>query len=476
MVNNLMIRTNKTWSVYGIASFILCFLFSLSLTQRSSAQFNGGGFGGGGFSNASFSSSRAGYLPPSNSIFVEEFYNYHRHDIRLPEDDEAVSLDMRFGCPSANDREKVHYLQIGLATPRDRVLKEAKPINVCFVIDRSGSMAGDRISNVKNGLIKALESLRETDTVSIVTFATETETVIEPQNVSEISLLQEAIEGIHVNGKTNLAGGLVQGLKLVNQNFNPQHNNCLILLTDGLANVGETDSEEIISDAMPFIDQGVDITTIGVGSDFNHELMRQLATAGRGLLHFVNDDEDLEKVFVDEIDGLLSGAITDIKLSLQFETGLIVEHVYGFSPKSRPTSIRFDLDPIRAGTTEVVLLRCRVADNIRKPKSLAVRAHISFKTSDSKEEHEIQERIELRYDPVDFRRINPLSDPSVKRNTCIAVLADGIKVLAEQEEKGRFERAKPMLEERVNQVLERYPMGVDKEVQRVIDIAEGYMR
>lgn len=445
-----------------------------AIVQDSAAQISGG-FGGGGFSNGSFTSTRAGHLPPSKSIVIEEFFNFHRHDIRLPRSGESIALELRWGCSIATSDQRTHFLQVGLATPRDIDLNDAKPINVCFVIDCSGSMSGDRIENVKKGLLSAVELLRDFDTFSVVTFGNDAKTVIEPQRPRNLRLIRQAIEGIRVSGSTNMHAGLMEGLNLVRKNLDSHDNNRLILLTDGHANEGVTEAEEIIADSKPYLSQEIDIATIGVGSDFNFELMRKLARSGRGLLHFVADDDDIEKVFVDELDGLLSSAVTDLQLQLQFENGLFVEHIYGYSPIIDRDSIRFDLDPIRAGTTQVILLRCRVSDSVARAGTLRARATLDYHDVDADSPNSIEAESALRYRPFDFRRVNPLSDQSVRRNVSIAVLADAIKNMAILWEQRKYDEAEALVRERIEQVNSRYPMALDEEVRRVRDIALDYL-
>lgn len=459
----------------GTFAFLIVFSVGLFFECGTCAA-QGGGFGGGGFSSSSFSSTRAGHLPPADSIFIEEFFNYHRHDIRLPKADETIAMELRWGCSVANETNREHFLQIGLATARDRMLDDARPINLCFVIDRSSSMSGNRIENVKKAMLASLDVLRETDTVSIVVFAEGARTVVEPRRVGDGLLLREAIQGIRVGGSTNLCAGLMKGLAYVEKNFDSDHNNRVILLTDGRTNQGECDSEAIITKAKPFLERGIDLASIGVGSDFNHSLMRQLAESGRGLVHFVENDADIEKVFVDELDGLLSSATTDVTLRLQFEDGLRVDHIYGYSPILGREEIRFDLDPLRAGTTQVVLLRCRVADIVGERIALRVRATLEYTDTNTERKGTLQQQAALRFDPFDGRRLNPLSDAGVRRNVSIALLADAIKSMAVMWEQGKYPGARVLIRERLRLVESMYPMAMDDEVDRVRDIAREYLR
>ncbi|NQT40466.1 MAG: VWA domain-containing protein, partial [Planctomycetes bacterium] len=258
--------------------------------------------GQAGVSSAAVGMARAGLPPSAETVVVEEFMNYHRHDIPLPAKGGRVQLDVRWG--DAGGGEAV--LQVGLATPRIVKTKKMPPLNLALVIDHSGSMSGERIENLKKALLAFVGKLRDTDVVSIIGFNQEAAVLLAPTKRANLDRIHQVIETISAGGSTNMHAGLMLGYQQAREHFDKQKTNRVILLTDGIANTGVTEPERIVADSLKHNEHGVDLSTIGLGNDLNHRLLRQLAKSGRGMIHFVGDSEDIQKTFIDELDSLLA--------------------------------------------------------------------------------------------------------------------------------------------------------------------------
>lgn len=461
---------SRTTTVIG------CLIFAFVAIPGAKAQFGGGGFGGGGFSSASVASMRAGVCPPPSGIIVEEFYNYHFHDIPFPADKEAIALDVRWGAMRTNQAVRTAYLQVGMATKREVDLENVQPLNLSFVIDCSGSMEGDRIANVKRSLLTAIKKLRKSDRVSIVTFSDEAEVIYASHLVDDLKSLELAIEGVHTTGSTNLCAGLMLGYDQVRLHFDDRHNNRVIVLTDGIANAGVTDSEEIVRKSKTFHNNGITLSTIGLGENFNETLLRQLARSGNGLIHFVADDKDIKKVFVEELDGLLSGVARDVSLTIDLPKGLEIDHIYGYSPKLQTSQLRFDLDPLNSGTTQVILIRFRIADSIVDDAELPVKVHLKYFSIGADSDVSVIESAPLTFDSLDDTPIDPLVDSSVRRNVTIADIAQGMKQMSQLLEDEKPKVAAKHLQAELKVARKRYPMALDEKVVRTNDIANGYLK
>ncbi|MCH8187481.1 MAG: class I tRNA ligase family protein, partial [Proteobacteria bacterium] len=135
--------------------------------------------------------------------------------------------------------------------------------------------------------------------------------------------------------------------------------NRVILLTDGITNRGVTDPDQIAKGSLVYNDRGIDLSTIGVGQDLNHDLLSTLASSGRGLFHFVADSKDIEKVFDKEIQSLLSPVATKPKIEISFPTSVLVEKVYGYDAIIHGNKVTVELDNMNNGMTEVVLVKFR---------------------------------------------------------------------------------------------------------------------
>ena len=242
-------------------------------------------------SSMSSSALRAGIALKHTEIRVEELVNFHRHEISLPEWNQRVGFDTRSGKMA----DGKFAFQIGLATHRNVVAEHRPALNLVLVIDRSGSMSGDRIQNVKKSLLKLVGKLTSRDLISIVTYSDDARVCVETTQADKIQSIESAIRNIRAGGSTNLHAGLMKGYEIAKRNLDDARSSRVILLTDGLANRGVIDESEIASQSKTFNDQGIGLSTIGLGDSFNRSLLRELADAGRGAIHFVADAKDIQK-------------------------------------------------------------------------------------------------------------------------------------------------------------------------------------
>jgi Mg-chelatase subunit ChlD len=320
----------------------------------------------GGVSSMSVGMMRSGILLSPAEIKVEEFINYHRHDLPVPTD-QPLGLDVK--RMSYKDK---HYLQIGFATPRKVDFDKAPSLNLVLVVDCSGSMSGgNRMDRVRRGLMMLMERIRPSDRLSIVTFSDTAEVRLSACRKTDPKRIQTAINSLEPTRSTNLHAGLMLGYRIAKEQFDTERSNRVILLTDGIANVGEIDPEQIAKQSKAFNKQGIDLSTIGVGQDFNHDLLRELATAGKGAVHFVDDSSDLAKVFLDEFDSLLCPSARDIKLTI---TGIRKHNkpvVFGYQPTKIDSGLELKLENMSAGATQVVLLKFE--ESLDSPLDIKVR-------------------------------------------------------------------------------------------------------
>src|SRR6185436_18891181 len=177
---------------------------------------------------------------------------------------------------------------------------------------------------------------------------------------------------IEPNGSTNIHSGLMLGYAEAKKYFRKDATNRVILLTDGIANVGVTDPGRIAADSSACNGQGIDLSTIGVGLDLNNDLLRTLARSGRGLYHFISDYKDIDKVFVNEVQSLISSVAKRVEVRIEYGPGIQLEKIYGYQPRYGNGSVSVTLDDMNNGLTQVVMARFR-ADSVKTPIPVKVR-------------------------------------------------------------------------------------------------------
>jgi Ca-activated chloride channel family protein len=413
-----------------------------------------------------------GVLPASREVAVEEFVNYHRHQIGRPRAGEAVAMDVRWGNNQAAIGEEA-VLQIGFSTALANDRRELRPINISLVIDRSGSMAdADKLSRVKVALLNLVTQLRERDVISIVIFDSEAQVLMPARSLRDKESVKRLIRRIEPGSATNIHAGLMLGYHEVLKNYREGSTNRVILLTDGIANQGVTDPERIAQDSLRFNDRGIDLSTIGVGLDLNKDLLRHLAKSGRGLFHFVADAEDIEKVFIREVQSLVSPVASEPDLEIDYDDGLELVQLYGYEPLSRPGYIRLKLDNMNHGMTQVVLLRFRLTRRRPHDASLLVKVRLTYRDLDQK--RDVVKREDSFLSVRDYSPGDLLRDSEVGKNFSIAELAQAIREMAAACEEGRYRQAEGVLTAAIAQTYRRYPHSEDEDIKRTLVIAEKY--
>ena len=178
----------------------------------------------------------------------------------------------------------------------------AHGVNLALALDRSGSMGHQgRMLQAKMAAHGLIDQLHATDSVSVVTFASKAEVLATAVPGDNQSLLHDLIESVRVGGQTDLHSGWLAGAHQVAANFRQNGLNRVVLLSDGQANRGVTNPEQIVAHVGTLGRTGVGTTTVGVGVDFNEELLEAMAEAGDGNYHYAPQAEDLPGLFAAEL-------------------------------------------------------------------------------------------------------------------------------------------------------------------------------
>ncbi len=265
-----------------------------------------------------------GSLPPRESVRVEEYVNAFDYDYDEPRR-ESLGISIE-GGPSPFDDDN-HLVRIGIQS--ERLDEDDRPAAaLTFVIDTSGSMdQGGRLELVKEALEELVEELDESDTVAIVEFDDDPSIVLEPTRVDDVDDILRAINRLSPGGSTNVEGGLELGYDLAGDAFDDDKVNRVILLSDGVANVGLTDPDGLAEMIRRDADRGINLLTVGVGmGNFNDVLMEQLADQGDGFYAYVDTEDEAERLFEDDLTATLVTLALDAKVQVEFDEDIVEEY------------------------------------------------------------------------------------------------------------------------------------------------------
>jgi Ca-activated chloride channel family protein len=257
-------------------------------------------------------------LPQQASVRVEEFVNYFDYDSYSgPSDDTPFAVHME-AMPDPF-RQGRHILRVGVqGKDVDRSQREA--VHLTFLVDVSGSMSSaDKLGMAKKALHMMVDQLREDDTVALATYAGRTARVLEPTTALNKREIHAAIENLSAGGSTAMSSGIDIAYDMAAQSFQEGHENRVVVLSDGDANVGRTSWDDMLSQIKGHADRGITLSTIGLGTgNYRDTLMEQLANKGDGNNFYIDSQAQAQRVFVEELPGTMVTIARDVKIQVEF--------------------------------------------------------------------------------------------------------------------------------------------------------------
>jgi Ca-activated chloride channel homolog len=248
----------------------------------------------------------------------------------LPPGDK-VAFTGHLTCPAVSTAGGKVYLRLAIAAC-DRHRSARKPVNLCVVLDRSGSMSDEsKINYAKAALYALVDQLHKDDIFSLVIYDDVVEVLRTASRVgSDKEEIRSLVEEITPRGSTNLGGGMTEGFRQAEKNTGREYINRVILLSDGLANQGITDPHRLQSIARKQRDHAISLSTIGVGLEYNENLMVGLSENGGGNYYFLESSRNLASVLRKEFDRLGDVMAQNVIIELDLGRGVRLLDAIGY--------------------------------------------------------------------------------------------------------------------------------------------------
>jgi len=263
--------------------------------------------------------------------------------------------------------DQAYYVRLDI-TPDQGLPTSRLPLNLCLVVDRSTSMQGRRIQQIKEAIRQIIDKLQPQDALSLVTFSDRAEVLIEGQQNIDKTRAKSMISTIQPAGGTEILPALEAGLKEIARQRSQNSVNHLILLTDGQTYGDESDC---IDKARWAGSQGIQFSTIGIGSDWNENLLDKMASLSGGISIYIDSPEKIRTVFDETMQNLETVVARNLTMKLNLNPNVRLHEVFQISPQISRLSTRNDkttLGALSLGQQQSLLLEFRV-------KGLAVGEH-----------------------------------------------------------------------------------------------------
>lgn len=414
------------------------------------------------------------YIPKIEDIFVKDFRDFIKKQSPLPVGTEPFKLTCEWGNQFVNNTSKEAVLKISIRAQEQAKATLGKPLNIAFVVDKSGSMAGyERIGALKKGLLDFSSKLRNTDVVSLVSFS-DTSTVLFPaQSLSNRTYLTEMIEDINADGSTNIYSGMVAGYEQVLKNYNPKAINRVVLLTDGHDNTRTT--ETIVNKSKQYNLKGIELSAIGVGADYNQALLSLLATSGGGLLNFIGESGKIKNVFENELASLLSPLATNLQLEIICNNKIVYKQIYGNDNKSQIGKVILKEKNIYAGLERVFLVSFNLKDANSEIERSPIIIRGSYYDIIKKTTVPIEEKAYLKWSP-ETGTVELILEAEYKKIYAIAIINQSLQLMAAAYTAKNYDEALKVIESVKNQIQKLYPKAKDSDVNQLIISLDAYSK
>jgi Ca-activated chloride channel family protein len=267
---------------------------------------------------------REGFLPPREQVRTEEFVNAAEPDLAAPEDG-AFALHAELAPSPFGGREDRWLLRLGVRA-MDVERDERPPLALTFVVDTSGSMRqGNRLELVKHAIRLLVGELDSRDSIAIVRFSKDATEALPPTPASSRDAIETALFGLQPGGGTNAEAGLQLGYSLASMTLMEGVQTRVVFLSDGVANLGETDQERLADEVADSVGRGIFLNTIGVGmSNHDDAFLEQLADRGQGVCDYVGDAADARRAIVERFVGSFVTVARDVKIQVEFDPNQVV--------------------------------------------------------------------------------------------------------------------------------------------------------
>jgi len=267
--------------------------------------------------------------------------------------------------------------------PSSRPNWKGRPdLNLSLVLDRSGSMQGEKMVRARDAAMFCVDQMLPTDRLSVVTFDDHIDVLFPSEPVTNKQSMKDLIARVTARGSTALHEAWVRGGLTVSERMLDQGINRVVLITDGLANVGITNTDEIVTQAMGLYQRGVSTSTIGIGADFNEDLLMPMAQSGGGNAWHVVEPDDMQRIFQVELEGLIAQFAHTVSLSLIPADGVrIVDMLNDFDLTETG---RYRLPNLQAGSPLDILVELKVGSEEVGTQMRLLDLRLGFTPQDAK--------------------------------------------------------------------------------------------
>ncbi len=336
--------------------------------------------------------------------------------------------------------------------PEDRM--ERPPVNLVLVLDRSGSMSGDKIAKAREAAIEALRRLNGRDRFALVAYDHQVETLVPSQSAANTAWIEERIRRIQPGGNTALFSAVSQGAAEVRRHLGRGYINRIVLLSDGLANVGPSNPSDLGRLGAALLKEGISVTTVGVGTGYNEDLMAQLADRSDGNHYFVADSRDLPRIFAAELGDVLSTVARRVVIEIDCPDGIRPLRIIGREGRILNNRVELRMNQLYGGQNKYALVEVEVPAGRPEQVITLGQVRCSYENALTSKNEQSETQIVARYS-ADRDKVKKSIDTAVQKDVIANEIAEARDKALDLYNAGRKDEAVRELQQRQQRIEEK---------------------
>lgn len=328
-----------------------------------------------------------------------------------------VRLEVSLDKPTmlANMKQSA-FVKIGLTGFKLERNDKRAPVNVAIVLDKSGSMQGEKIAKAKDAAIDAIGRLGSDDIVSIVAYDSTVTVIVPATKLSDKESVIQQIRRIEAGGSTALFAGVSKGAEELRKFFDKNRVNRVILLSDGLANVGPQSPSELGELGASLMKEGISVSTLGLGLDYNEDLMTKLARNSGGNHVFIEQADKLVQFFNNEFNDVLSVVAQEVAIDVDVADGVRPVRVLNVDAEINGQEVIVQMNQLYSEQEKYVMLEVEVpATQAGKSREVA-EIRVSYANMQTKTTDRLTSSVSANF-------TESLADVEAKLNTTVCAAA-----------------------------------------------------
>lgn len=378
-----------------------------------------------------------------------------------------AQLDVSLAQPVLKAGEKHStFLKVGLTGFELKSDADRTPVNVALVLDRSGSMSGSKLEQAKAAAKAAIDRLGNRDIVSVVMYDTNVEVIVPATKVSDKDSIKRKIDSITSGGSTALFAGVSKGAAEVKKFLDKNRVNRVILLSDGLANVGPSSPAQLADLGSSLGKDNISVSTIGLGLGYNEDLMARLARSSDGNHAFVESEGDLARIFNYEFGDVLSVVAQEVMIRIKVDEGIRPVRVLGRDAEISGQTVICSLNQIYSKQEKYVMLEIEVPAGAPKSSRDVASVEVSYANMATKTTDTLTSELAVRFtDDVEVAAKNEDKDVMVAAITHVA--NEQNKLAFALRDQGKVDEARKVLESNAGYLEQKAAAYDDEELQKL---------